>query len=223
MADIRRTLGKFTSPSGRLIAPLYLNEPDGKFDDSPNKLKYKAALLITGSEAAQFLAKVEAAWEDWSEIVKAATGKAVKTAKKNIQWFTKDTPRWDDMGASTTTLLDSLAEGDLVIKTSMKAVMMRDGQESSRTPLLFDSSAELMQNPPPIGFGTVAQINGSFYGWTNAGKASLSLIMNAVQILELVEPGAGGGERAADFGFEATDGGYTHEAETFATSPDGDF
>jgi len=222
MDDIRRTLGKFTSPLGKLIAPLYLNEPDGKFDDSPNKLKYKAALLISGSDAKQFLAKVEAVWEDWALIVKTATGKPVKTSKKNIQWFTKDTPRWDDIGVSTASLLDSLGKDDLVIKTAMKAILMRDGQETSRTPRLFDSDLELMKTPPPIGYGTTAKINGSFYGWMNAGKTSLSLILNAVQIIDLVEPGVEGNNSAEDFGFEATEG-YTHKAETFVTSGDGDF
>lgn len=209
-----------------MVAPCYLNEPDGKFDDSPGKHKYKATLLLEGEDAATFLAKVEEAWENWLGAVKAATGKKPKTVKKNVQWFTPETPRWDDIGASTEKMLDGLEEGDAIFKTSMKAVMPgRDGApDQPRVPKLFDASGQLMVTPPPIGFGTVAKISGAFYGWTNAGVANMSLILQACQIIELREPGAdGGSDAAADFGFAPVEG-FVQEAETFpAEASDGDF
>ncbi|QDP54766.1 MAG: putative helix-destabilizing protein [Prokaryotic dsDNA virus sp.] len=223
MADIRRTLSKFVTPKGRLVAPLYLNEPDGKFDDSPGKQKYKAGLLLTGDEACAFLKIVEEAWEGWLGAVKAATGKKPKTVKKNVQWFTSSTPKWDDIGASTEKLIDGLEEGDVYIKTAMKAVMLgRDGApDTVRTPKIFDASGALMSSLPAIGFGSLGCIAGSFYGWTNAGVANMSLIMNGVQIIELREPGAGGGEEASDFGFTATEG-FVQSSETFPSADEGD-
>ena len=223
MADIRSALGNFVTPPGRLCAPLYLNEPDGKFDDSPGKLKYKAGILICGPEAAAFLATVEEVWEGWLARVKAASGKKPKTKKKNIQWFTADTPRWDDMGASTEKTLDGLEPGEALFKTSMKAVHLgRNGKpDEARTPHLFDANGSLMTDPPNIGFGTTGRIEGFFYGYTNAGVANISLLLKNVQIIELREPGAGGDE---SHGFSATDG-YVHEAETFpaANAAEGDY
>ena len=225
MADLRRGLGNFTTPAGRLVAPLYLNEPDGKFDDSPSKLKFKAGILLDGPEAAAFLAEVWEMWESWMATVKAANGKKPKVMKKNVQWFTPDTPRWDDIGESTAKTLDNLQEGEAIFKTSMKAVMTRrDGTEDSRTPKFFDASANLLPDVPLIGYGTTARLNGSFYGWTNAGSANMSLLLHAVQIIDLREPGVSSGDAAEDYGFEAT-AGFVMETETFPVAGDngGDF
>lgn len=227
MADLRRTLGSFVTPAGRLVAPCYLNEPDGKFDDSPSRHKYKATVLLAGEDAETFLAQVTEAWEGWLDSVKAATGRKPKTIKKNVQWYTPDTPRWDDIGASTEKVLNDLQEGDAIFKTSMKAVMPgRDGApDQPRTPKLFDAQGALITNPPPIGFGSVAKISGTFYGWTNAGVANMSLIMQAAQIIELREPGTGGdSDDATDFGFAPVAGGFEHTSnETFGDVTGGDF
>ena len=217
--DMKRTLGKFTTATGRLVFPLYLNEPDSKFDDSEDKLKFKAGLRLDGEDAVSLRDCIETAWDGWQETVKVGIGKKPKVQAKNIQWYTSETKRWDDMGESTAKLLDDLQDDELIIKTSCRA--FRDGE--ARRPAIFDAGGQLIkaEDLPPIGFGTLAKISGSLYGWTTkAGVASMSLILHAVQIIQLVEPGQGGQE-AEDFGFSATDG-FKSDVDQFIEQIPGD-
>jgi hypothetical protein len=222
--DMKRTIGQFTTGAGRLVFPLSLNEPDTKFDDSEDKQKFKASLRLEGEDAVSMRGQVEEAWEGWLSTVKAALGKKPKVQAKNVQWFTADTKRWDDIGETTTKLLDELQEGEIIIKTTHKA--FRDGV--ARRPKFFDAKGNGIpaEDLPPVGFGTVAKLHGAFYGWTTqANVVSLSLFFNAVQIIDLVEPGQGGGIEAEDFGFSATEG-FVSEKDPFqAVSDDkgGDF
>lgn len=210
--DMKRTLGKFTTPQGILVFPLYLNEPDSKFDDSEDKLKFKAGLRLEGEGAAEMLSLIEDAWAHWQETVAAALGKKPKIQAKNVQWYTSKTKRWDDMGESATRLLDEIQEGELVIKTNCKAY--RNG-EATR-PAIFDAAGTLIKADelPPIGFGSTAKLSGSFYGWTTkANVVSISLILKAVQLIEIVEPGRGS-QDAEDYGFKPT-AGFVNDADEF--------
>lgn len=215
--DMRQTLGKFTTATGTLMFPLYLNEPDSKFDDSEDKIKYKATIRLGGEEAADFLKKTEAEFARWLEMVKAGTGKKPKVQSKNIQWYTSKTKRWDDMGESTSKMLDDLQEGDAVFKFSSKAFRKnRDGSFRPERPKIFDAKGTPIAEAdlPSIGYGTVARLSGQWYGWTTkAGVASMSLILNAVQLITVCEPGQQEVD-AEGFGFSETEG-FVTEAETF--------
>ncbi len=217
--DMKRTLGKFTTPAGKLTFPLYLNEPDSKFDDSEDKVKFKAGIRLDGDGATKLRGLVEKTWQDWLDTVKVGIGKKPKVQAKNVQWYTSDTSRWDDMGESTGKLLDELQPDELIIKTSCRA--FRDGE--ARRPAIFDAGGQMIKAEalPPIGFGTTGKLSGSMYGWTTkAGVASMSFILHAVQILELVEPGQSR-QGAEDFGFSATDG-FKTEADEFIEKIPGD-
>lgn len=208
MADLRRALGSFVTGEGKLVAPLYLNEPDTKFTPEQEKQKYKASILLTGEAAADFLEAVEAKFEEWINVVKTATGKKPRKVKKNIQWLTADTERWDDIGESASKMLDSLEPGDAIFKTSTKAFRPnKAGTFESTPPKIFDAQGQYLVDTPAIGFGTTAKIAGTFYGYTASGVANMTLLLSAVQIIELREPGAGGGtQEATDFGFSPTEG-----------------
>jgi hypothetical protein len=213
-SDLRRALGSFTTPEGRLVSPLYLNEPDSKFQPEQEKQKFKASILLEGTEGATFLARTEEAMSEWVSTVKQASGKKPRTVKKNVQWFTSDTERWDDIGESASRMLDSLDEGEAVFKTNTKAFRAtREGVLEPAGPKFFDATGKLMAEVPPIGFGTRAKLAGSYYGYTTSGVANLTLLLSAVQIIELREPGAGGGpQEASDFGFSPTEGFTATEA-----------
>jgi hypothetical protein len=214
MSDLRRALGNFTTPAGRLVSPLYLNEPDSKFQPEQERQKFKASILLTGAEAAAFLDRTEEVMAEWINTVKQASGKKPRTVKKNVQWLTAETERWDDIGESATRMLDSLGEGEAVFKTSTKAFRAtREGVLEPAGPKYFDATGQLMTDVPPIGFGTQAKLAGSYYGYTASGVANLTLLLSAVQIIELREPGAGGGaQEASDFGFSPTEGFTATEA-----------
>lgn len=221
MSDLRRALGNFTTPEGRLVSPLYLNEPDSKFQPEQERQKFKASILLSGEEGAAFLEHTEKVMAEWINTVKQASGKKPRTVKKNVQWLTADTERWDDIGESATRMLDSLGEGEAVFKTSTKAFRAsQSGLLEPAGPKYFDASGALMVDVPAIGFGTRAKLAGSYYGYTASGVANLTLLLSAVQIIELRAPGAGGGsEAASDFGFSPTEG-FT---ATEATAADYDF
>jgi hypothetical protein len=221
MSDLRRSLGTFTTPAGSLVSPLYLNEPDSKFQPEQDRQKFKASILVAGEEAQAFLEKVEGVMAEWVNTVKQASGKKPRMVKKNIQWLTADTERWDDIGESATRMLDSLGPDEAVFKTSTKAFRAtREGVLEPSGPKFFDATGKLMVDVPPIGFGTKAKLAGTFYGYTASGVANLTLLLSAVQIIELREPGAGGGpQEASDFGFAPTEG-FT---ATEATAADYDF
>ncbi len=221
MSDLRRSLGNFTTPAGSLVSPLYLNEPDSKFQPEQGNQKFKASILVSGEEGQAFLEKVEGVMAEWVNTVKQATGKKPRQVKKNIQWLTANTERWDDIGESATRMLDSLGPEEAVFKTSTKAFRLtREGVLEPFGPKFFDATGKLMVDVPPIGFGTKAKLAGTFYGYTASGVANLTLLLSAVQIIELREPGAGGGTpEASDFGFAPTEG-FT---ATEATAADYDF
>lgn len=216
--DMRKTLGKFTTATGTLVFPLYLNDPDDKFDDSEDKIKFKATIRLGGEEAAEFLKQTEETFAKWLEMVKAGTGKKPKTQVKNIQWYTPETKRWDDIGESTSRMLDEMQEGEAVFKLSSKAYRkQRDGTYLSQRPAIFDAQGSIIEEAalPPIGFGSTAKVSGQWYGWTTkAGVASMSLLLHAVQLIDVREPGQAGDKGAEDFGFSATDG-FVSDAETF--------
>ena len=215
--DMRQTLGKFTTPAGTLVFPLYLNTPDDKFDDSEDKIKYKATIRLSGDGAAEFLKATEAAFDGWLEMVKSGSGKKPKVQQKNIQWYTSETKRWDDIGESTSKLIDDIQEGEAIFKLTSKAYRRnRDGSYQAQRPAIFDAQGNLIAEEvlPMVGFGSTAKVSGQFYGWTTkAGVASMSLLLRAVQLIDVREPGQSE-TGAEDFGFSATEG-FVSEAETF--------
>ena len=223
--DMRKTMGKFTTAAGTLVFPLSLNEPDTKFDDSEDKIKYKATIRLVGEDAATFLKQTEDTFAKWLDMVKAGAGKKPKVQAKNVQWYTKDTKRWDEIGESTSKMLDELQDGEAVFKLSSKAYRrQRDGTFHPVRPAIFDAqgSAIAEAHLPLIGFGSTAKVSGQWYGWTTkAGVASMSLLLHAVQLIDVREPGQAGDNGAEDFGFSATEG-FVSEADSFIETIKGD-
>lgn len=219
--DMRKTLGKFTTAAGTLLFPLYLNDPDDKFDDSKDKMKFKVTLRLEDAHAKALLTEAQTTFDKWLDKVKASTGKKPKTAAKNIQWYTKSTKRWDDIGETTSRMLDELKEGEAVFKMTSKAYKKNsDGTFTPQRPPIFDAEGTLIKvaDLPPIGSGSIAKVSGQWYGYTTAaGVAAMSLFFNAVQLLDIHEPGGRGGDNAEDFGFSPTEG-FVTEAVTFADS-----
>ena len=229
MNTMRQTLGKFTTGVGTLVFPLYLNEPDTKFDNSEDKIKFKATIRLQGDEAAKLVKETEEHWERWLDMVKTGLGKKPKIQAKNVQWYTPDTPVWDDIGESAEKMITELQEGEAVFKMSAKANRkMRDGSFQPQTVPIYDAKLQLIPAAalPMIGFGTTAALHGQFYGWTTqAGVASLSLLLRSVQLVDVREPGAAT-DSPDDCGFTSTDG-FVSDTDTFTdtipSESNGDF
>jgi hypothetical protein len=202
--DMKRTLGDFTTGKGRLVFPLFLNEPDSTYDPhNIDKHKYKAGLRLEGEPAKKLRSQIEEAWEEWLDMVATARGKKPQVHAKNFQWYTSETKPWEGIGDAAKKMLDGLQPDELIIKTGSKAYF----KEKLTYPRLFDAAADpiAVEDTPSIGWGSVAKISATIYAWTQKSVASMSFILSAIQLIDVIEPGQAK-HGAEDFGFTSTDG-----------------
>ncbi|WOZ55641.1 single-stranded DNA-binding protein [Roseobacter phage CRP-118] len=183
---------RISLPLGRAIYPA-LKHADTKFHDLGI---YKCNVSVPLKEATSTMEKL-------TEIHKRHTGKA-PTKAENTMWKMEVD---EETGEET---------GNVVFKCSVKNVRRRDGELWDRRPKQFDAK----MNPVdlnPYG-GTELYVSASIYEWSAGGKKGVSLQPLAVQIINLVEGGAGSGE---NFGFQKQDGfeGETTEYK-FGTTDD---
>lgn len=203
---------RFTTPPGVLVFPCYIDAPDQEFGG------FQGAIRLTGEPAAQFVETIDEVYDGWLKQLKAENkGKKVKANRAFLPYFTNETKPWADIGKVAQSYIDELQDGEVIVKARLnEAIQMGDGSERKLAPKIFDASGVLMAGDLPlIGSGSKACFAGQINGWFNAGKgAGLSLWMEAVQLIELVEKG-GVPKDAEGFGFEATDGFETEKVETF--------
>lgn len=184
-----------TTPRGTFLYP-YLNDPDTKFDPE-GKGHYRVRYKNTAEALADIMSKIDAAmdmsFENAVEQVREDKGAAAAKRVKRA-----DTPYMEQ------------DDGTIEINFKMKAAGIRkkDGKPWSRRPAIFDGQGNYIPTDrlPQIGGGTEGKVSfeiGPFY--TALVGAGVSLRLNAVQILSLVEYGGG---TAEEYGFESEDGGY---------------
>lgn len=206
----------FTTEAGELIYPK-LRTPDTKFKAEG---EYSAKLRLSEEKAKALIAKlkphheaaIEAGKKEYAELKKAVRD---KNPFKVADFFT---PEYDDDEEPTGYLIFNFkmtASG--TVKKGPKA-----GQKWQRKPALFDAKGKpLPKTIDPWG-GTTARISfevSPYY--TTAAGAGISLRLNAVKVLDLVQ----GGERSASsYGFGEEEDGYEapEEAEADTSSEDED-
>lgn len=183
---------RISLPLGRAIYPA-LKHADTKFHDLGI---YKCNVSVPLKEATSTMEKL-------TEIHKRHTGKAPAKAENTMWKMEVD----EETGEET---------GNVVFKCSVKNVRRRDGELWDRRPKQFDAK----MNPVdlnPYG-GTELYVSASIYEWSAGGKKGVSLQPLAVQIINLVEGGAGSGE---NFGFQKQDGFESETTEyKFGTTDD---
>ena len=217
---------RFTTPPGVLVFPCYIDAPDQEFGG------FQGAIRLTGEPAAAFVETIDEVYNGWLKQLKTENGgKKVKANRAFLPYFTNATKPWADIGKVAQSYIEELQEGEVIVKARLnEAIQMGDGVERKMAPKIFDSSGILMAGDlPAIGSGSKACFAGQMNAWFNAGKgAGLSLWMEAVQLIDLVEKG-GVPQDAEGFGFESTDGFATEKVETFdeaaagADDNEGDF
>jgi hypothetical protein len=194
------------------VFPCYIDAPDQEFGG------FQGAIRLTGEPAVQFVETIDGIYEGWLKQLKAENnGKKVKANRAFLPYFTNETKPWADIGKVAQSYIDELQDGEVIVKARLNEVIpMGDGGERKMAPKIFDASGQLIAGDLPlIGAGSKACIAGQMNAWFNAGKgAGLSLWMEAVQLIELVEKG-GVPKDAEGFGFESTDGFETEKVETF--------
>ena len=178
----------WTTPEGVAVYPR-LNEPDTKFD--PNGV-FSVNLRLSAEDGAKLVEKLEAKLDGFhAEEVKRLRKPSVK--KANLPY----TEVHDDDGNPT---------GEFDFKFKLKHnVTTRTGKSWTQRPKLIDSQLKGFTGPV-IGGGSklVIQFAPQTY-YTPTMGCGITLRLNAVQVVELVEYQSNG---AAGFGFTAKEDGY---------------
>lgn len=206
---------KFTSPVATLGWPAAIDVPDTHFSDEKNendKGDFKARIVMDkdSPECKKFLAELEALYEQgYQEACTANNKKSLKTDDDSRPWAEEKDRDTDE------------PTGNMVFRFKLKArVEKKDGTFFDQRPKVFGSDAKLLSNVPPIGPGSKVQIAGQVHCWFTS-KFGMTLWLEGVKLVELVEKNSGG--TAADYGFEAEEGGYTEEGASAEAAHGGDF
>lgn len=190
---------RMTSPKGAAVWPR-LNEPDTKFKDE-GEYTVKLAFDEDDPAAQKFIQALEKIRdEQFAEWLSENPKK-----KKQAEVAPVFTEEVDDDGDET---------GRILFNFKMKASgkNRKTGKPWTMKPVIFDAHKRELKNPPMIGSGSVLRVNFEPSGWfvESAKKFYLTLRMNAVQLIELVEFGV----RDADaFGFEEEEDGFEASEE----------
>jgi hypothetical protein len=182
-----------TSPKGTLVYPWLNGKPDTKFKEE-GQWKTGLRLLATDPAAIKLMKEIDDRIDH-----------AVAEAKKNA-----DSPKkakavkpCDDKPYRMETDDDDNPTGNVIFNFKMKAsgVNRKTKEEFTRKPALFDAKGEPLPSGVKIGGGSEAKVSFEFFEFPPAGKtgAGVSLRLAGVQIIKLVEWGAGDAEY---FGFE---------------------
>ena len=193
---------KLTTPKGTLIYP-WLTKADTKFNPAG---EYRTTLAVPADSCEEFCNKLDAILEQFfNEQVEAAKPQDKKKIKKTEPYQ----PQYDDDGNDT---------GNTLFKAKLKAeIQMKSGDVFTQKPKLFDAQG----NPLPASInpygGTQARLSVQVvpYMMPATKECGLSLRLQAVQVIQLVQGGSGGGTNSSDYGFSEEDGYVAPEKETF--------
>lgn len=168
-----------------------IDRPDTKFDDNG---QYSCDIVIPEADAETFMKRLIA-------YHKEKLGKA-PSKSGNSMWE----PVEDDDGEPT---------GDIKFKIKVKnKISKKTGKLWDRKPRVFDAAGNLIKGETNLGGGSKVKVSFELYDWESGGKEGISLQLQAIQILELVEY-TGGGASADEYGFGEEEGYVAEGEETF--------
>lgn len=202
-----------TTPRGVFVFPRLSGEPDTKFDEAG---VWKVTLRLNAEAGAPLMASIDEALEKSYNDTVAEFKKDPK--KKNKKVKKADAPYKVDEET-----------GDIEVTFKMKAsgISKKTEKPWSRKPRLFNAKGEDITNTEPkVGGGSEGKVSyelSTFF--TDLVGAGVSLRLEAVKILKLVEFGGGTAEQYGFGGDESDEdteetGGFPEEtpAEEGATS-----
>lgn len=190
---------QFTTPIGILSFPCAIKEADTKFADQGNpndKGNFVARLVLPKSDAKtqKLLGELNEVYENHTreEAAKLQKGKKLKITEDSVPW-TDEVDR--ETGEPT---------GNVILKTKLKArVVKKDKTFFDQRPKVFDAKGVLVKEVPNIGPGSKVRLSVSVNTYHTSIGCGMSLRLDAVQLLDLVERG---GRDAKGYGFGEEDG-----------------
>ncbi len=199
MAEKAKRIG-FTSPAGTAIFPR-IKTPDTKYDAGG---VFVCKLAIERSEAVEdFIEFLETTRDEWlkNELKNSDAKKKAKLKKFAVADVYED--EIDDEDNET---------GRVIIKFKLNhTIEKKDGTTFTQRPSVFDAQGTQLKRIPNVGGGSQLVIGGTVipYAMASTKSVGVSLRMEGVQVLELVEFG---GKDASAFGFGSHDGGFAAPA-----------
>lgn len=194
-----------TSPRGIAHYP-HLNSADTKFDADGS---YHVKLRVDSEDEriAKFLEWIDAQQAEAianaiESLVNPEGGKkgiTAAAAKKKVKAGDKPYVYIEDEDGEET--------NEVLVNFKMKATIhsKKTGKSYKLTPKFFDAKGKLIARPPEVWGGSILKVSFTPNQWfTPKLGASVSLRLEAVQIIELVT--GGGSENAADYGFGEEEG-----------------
>ncbi|MCB9178987.1 MAG: hypothetical protein H6590_06155 [Flavobacteriales bacterium] len=197
-----------------------IREPDTKFanEADPNdKGVYKAKLRMPkdAPETKAFIDQIQGVFDQFLVEEKAKKGKTPKVHEDGIPWQ-------DELDRET-----EEPTGNILVSCKLKArVVTKSGRVFDQRVKVFDAKGKLIPDVPNIGPGSTVRVSGSINCW-NPNKAGVTLWLEAIQLIDLVE--RNGDKDAEGYGFGAEDGyeddGGGEDTGGFPVDPDakGDF
>jgi len=173
---------KLTTPMG-VAKYCWLNKPDTKFNSEG---EYKVTLVLDKEDSEPVIEKIEEVLSDHLEDIKMSGNKKVK--KGPLPYAEEE----DDEGNPT---------GNVEFKFKTKATI------KPKIPM-FDSKGTPMSGVN-VWAGSKIKVNSLLYPYLAPIGAGISLKLNAVQVLDLVQGGGG----TEGFGFEEEDGYVLQEED----------
>lgn len=177
---------KYTTKKGTLTGFISIFEPSTRFNKDG---VYQAHIILSKEEGEALAAKIK---EVRTEQFKTY-GKGTKVA--DLTQCVPYTTTNDD-GEE---VADSA--GRYIFKTKASA-FIKDGQPTAKIPVL-DAKLKAIKNVK-VGEGTIARLGVDLVGYSVAGKTGVSVKLKLVQIIDLVEYGAGATAEA--YGLTEEDG-----------------
>lgn len=191
----KKALVAVTTPKGVAVWP-HLHAPDTKFDAAG---VYTCKIRLDGPAADPVKAKIRLALNDAQVLLTEAEENFTGKLKKN-EAFTLDDEPWTEE-----------EDGSVSLNFKMKAKgTSKDGTTFDRAPVIYDANLKVIPKGTRIGGGSTIRIAGELLPYYNASTktAGVSLRLISVQVIELRQYGE---KSAAEFGFEAEEGGYSSE------------
>jgi hypothetical protein len=215
----RPKLEQMVTPPGEAVWPKLSGEPDVTFSKDGHG-HWKTGIRIDtntpeGNEFVENLKQRHKAAQSDKELKKLYAEYVENCKKKRTKPdpFTAAPPPWkdevDEAGKET---------GIVIVNFKMKASGQQEGKKPwKRSPTIVDSKGTPIRNVN-IGSGSLIRVSFEVLPfWTSAVGAGLSLRMNGVKLLRLVEYG---GRDAASLGLDQAEEGYVYDPGDAAADGD---
>lgn len=190
-------LESFTSPAGEAVFP-WLTKPDTVHDAAG---VYHTDLSIPFDLAQDFIARLEGVRDSFIQTLPVNQQSSLKARDVYTMEMTRPEYGSDLSPAEKAAVRGSHVgeeTGNVLFRFKLKAsVQPRDGEAFTQAPIVVTADTGERVESPVYG-GSIIRVRGQIVPYTNAaaGIVGITLRMKAVQVIELVTAGSGGGENA---------------------------